>query len=225
MQAYTGISVGGFVCPLDQGLFIFLDSNKNIYGIIVCFVDDMIYGGTNNLQDTIIGHLKTTFEISSEHHQAFTYIGINIKQKKDKSITVDQETYINQISQMKSLDQNSEEPLKTKEENTEFRGLVGQLNWAFGITRPEIGFEVCHASTKMTNPTSSDAHRINKVVKQLRDNHNYILFPTMKATELRLEIYTDASYNNLPKGGSQGGHLVFLRDNNNSCLIAWKFAG
>ena len=35
--------------------------------------------------------------------------------------------------------------------------------------------------------------------------------------------FSDASYNNLRNGGSQGGHLIFLVDRyNNSCPLEWK---
>ena len=36
-------------------------------------------------------------------------------------------------------------------------------------------------------------------------------------------MYADASFGNLPKGGSQGGQIIFLADkNDNSCPLAWK---
>ena len=40
---------------------------------------------------------------------------------------------------------------------------------------------------------------------------------------LRLQLFTDASFNNLPNGGSQGGQIIFLADaKNNVCPIYWK---
>ena len=38
-----------------------------------------------------------------------------------------------------------------------------------------------------------------------------------------LMVYTDASFNNLLNGGSQGGQIVFLCDeSNNSCPLSWN---
>ena len=40
---------------------------------------------------------------------------------------------------------------------------------------------------------------------------------------LKIVVYSDASYANLPNGGSQGGHIVFLTDDsNNCCPLAWN---
>ena len=36
-------------------------------------------------------------------------------------------------------------------------------------------------------------------------------------------MFADASYNNLPNGSSQGGHIVFLSDkSNSSCAVSWN---
>ena len=45
----------------------------------------------------------------------------------------------------------------------------------------------------------------------------------MNLESLQLLLYSDASFNNLPDGGSQGGYIVFLCDKfSNSALIAWN---
>ena len=36
---------------------------------------------------------KTIFVVEAENNKAFTYVGINIKQKEDMSISIDQQTY------------------------------------------------------------------------------------------------------------------------------------
>ena len=216
------IKSGGEVCQLDQGLFLFHDSNQILYGIIICFVDDMLYGGTTDFEQKIIGYIRNIFEISSEHNKAFTYIGIGIEQYPDKSIVINQDSYIDHISPIKIPCGRKMDDILSSDETTSYRKLVGQLNWACGITRPEIGFEVCHASTKSKEPTTLDVHRLNKVVKQIKDNKNVITFPALDKTKARIEVYTDASFNNLPKNGSQGGHVVFLGDGNRSCPIAWN---
>lgn len=40
---------------------------------------------------------------------------------------------------------------------------------------------------------------------------------------MRIIAYCDASYANLPDGGSQGGYMIFLTDNdNNGSPLAWR---
>ena len=41
-------------------------------------------------------------------------------------------------------------------------------------------------------------------------------------TVIGQDVYADSSFNNLPKGGSQGGHIVFISDQNNNCSpLSW----
>ena len=59
---------------LDQGVFIWSINNKPV-GIMVCFVNDVLWGGNRNFI-YIINTLKQTFHNDVEHSQAFNYTGI-----------------------------------------------------------------------------------------------------------------------------------------------------
>ena len=41
---------------------------------------------------------------------------------------------------------------------------VGQLNWVSGITRLDISFLACDASTRFKNSTVADAFRVNEII-------------------------------------------------------------
>ena len=48
-------------------------------------------------------------------------------------------------------------------------------------------------------------------------------FSGLDLDSLYIRSYADASYTNLKKGGSQGGHIIFLADKeSNCCPIEWK---
>ena len=216
--------LGGEISQLDQGLFLFQHDNQ-ICGIITCFVDDMIYGGDSWFENNIITSLKNTFAIGTENNQAFSYVGINVKQNEDNSITIDQQSYVNSIAMMYLEGNRSIDDQLTEAEKTQFRGLVGQLNWICGISCPEISFETCLASTKTNTPSVRDVARLNKVVKQIKNSNSNLTFPVLNINQVKLIVYTDASFNNLPNGGSQAGHIVFLSDSTGrSCPIAWSSA-
>ena len=145
-----------------------------------------------------------------------------MEQNQDGSITIDQHGYILSIQKLEVNNQNLDAIL-TSEETTSFRGLVGKLNWACGMTCPEISFEVCWASTVMRSPTVRDVKRLNKVVNYLKGANNFVHFPCLDTNTACVTTYSDASFNNLPNGGSQGGHLVFIVDaKGNSCPISWS---
>ena len=216
------VNLGGEVNQLDLGLFLFHQNGK-LTGLITCFVDDMIYGGNKEFEEIITGSLKTVFDIGTENQKAFSYVGINICQREDRSIMIDQHSYISSIRPLNISRSRSPETQLSKEETSQFKGLVGQLNWVCGITCPEISFEVCWASTRMCTPTVRDVTRLNKVVSQLKTKDNSILFPCLDPNSTEITVFTDASFNNLPNGGSQGGHVVFINDiTGKSCPIAWS---
>ena len=111
----------------------------------------------------------------------------------------------------------------TDDETKKLRSALGQLNWLAGISRPEISFDICEASTKVKNATVSDLLGINKLIKLVKEEKTHIKFPKLNLDHLCLKVYTDASFNNLPNGGSQGGRIVFLCDeSNNYCLLSWN---
>ena len=213
--------LNGVVSQLDQGIFLFYHSTQ-LCGIITCFVDDMIYGGDADFEKNIITQLKTIFSIGTENHKTFSYVGIKVNQNDDKSITIDQQNYAESLQQLQLSGNRSPDDPLNEYEKKQFRGLVGQLNWLSGISCPELSFEVCLASTKTKSPCVRDVARL-KSVKQLKSTSTKLHFPCLNPDNVSLMVYSDASFNNLPKGGSQGAHIVFLKDDTNRCCpIAWS---
>ena len=169
--------LGGKVIKMDYGLFMFVMDDQLI-GILTCFVDDMIYGGTDQFEETINSSIKKIFDIGTENARSFNYVGISIEQEKDGSIMIDQQQYISSLMPMKMESFNKDAAL-SKDESTQFRALVGKLNWLSCITCPEISFEVCWASAVMKNPTGRDVTRLNKVVRYIKECNSTICFPRL----------------------------------------------
>ena len=117
------------------------------------------------------------------------------------------------------LDCNS--PL-TEAEITQYKSAVGQLHWVAEISRPDISFSVCKASTKFKNATVADLYYVNKIIRNVKSTKNCIKFPHLDLKTQQLKLFTDASFNNLPNGGSQGGQITFINDGNNLCPIYWN---
>ena len=65
--------------------------------------------------------------------------------------------------------------------------------------------------------------QLNKVVYRARKQKVSITFPKLDLESIEMKVFADASFNNLPNGGSQGGHIIFICDkNNNSCPLSWS---
>ena len=184
-----------------------------------------MWSGENHRLKAIINKLKATFQISHENEDAFTYIGIQTVQNPDGSITLNQSTYIVSIPTI-SLNHDRLNDLQQKlndDEVTLLRGALGRLNWVANMTRPDISFTVSKVSGHIKEATISDVKEINKLIKHVKGSLASITFPALDVNTTRVVVYTDSSYNNLDDGGSQGGHIVFLKDKHNkSCPISWR---
>ena len=103
-----------------------------------------------------------------------------------------------------------------------YRNAVGQLNWVAGILRLDISFPMCEASTKFKNAAMKDVLYVNMIIKNAESTNYGITFPQLSMEDLKLQLLTDASSNNLPNGGSQAGQVLFLTDDkSNTCPLYW----
>ena len=145
-----------------------------------------------------------------------------MKQNPDNSITVNQNSFANTVQPIiipKERLTNKETKID-QEENKLLRGVIGQLNWLAGITHPDTSYNVCEASTKVKDATIADVLSVNKIVKkELSEIH----FPHLDPRSLHIRCDSDASFNNFPNGGIQGGHIVFLCDSSDRCRpLTWS---
>ena len=219
------LKLGVQVSSYDQGIF-FWHSTNGLEGILVCFVDDQLWGGTKNFEENVIDKLRHIFNVGCEHSSAFKYIGIDLVQRSNFSIFINQESYIKSIEPI-NIDRSrrlQKDATINEQEKTKLRSLIGQLNWITGVSRPDIGFGVCQLSSTFKNATVNHLNKANKLLRHVKNTPNSICFPTFSNLKsLKVVVYADASFGNLPKGGSQGGQIIFLADkNDNSCPLTWK---
>ena len=201
------MSLGVTISTYDQGLF-FWHSSETLEGILICFVDDILWGGSKLFEDRIINKLRQTFDISKEDSTVFKYIGIDLQQSSDKSVNINQASYVKSINPIfidSNRKNNKNDPV-TREEKRQLRGAIGQMNWISGISRPDTCFNVCEASTNLKHANVESLLKMNKIIKNVKNNSSCIKVPKFTSLKkLKLCVYTDASFANLPEGGSQGG--------------------
>ena len=213
------------VSKYDPALFSKYSEEGDLIGIMVCHVDDFLWGGDDGFKDLIIKPLMAKFKISGVCITAFKFLGLNVHQY-DEGITVNQNLFIGKVQKMElskkskllNVDKINDKAV------SEMRSVLGQLNWASGKTRPDISFEACQASTRVNEATVKDVTSlINKAVKKLKSDDWSLMFKRLKHLDtLYLCIFTDASFNNLPRGGSQEGFIIVLADINlNCCPLDW----
>ena len=119
-------------------------------------IDDFLYAGNLKFDSTAekLGH---RFLAGSNHQKSFNYVGYQITQAKS-CIVLDQNSYVDGIDVplMSAERELQKDELLTSEEMTEFRSMVGSLNWVVQGTRPDLGFSLIELSTKFNKATVED---------------------------------------------------------------------
>ena len=90
------IKLGAIPSKIDPGIFCWYHNDKLI-GIMICFVDDILWGGITKFSDTVT-KLKEIFCIGTENSSSFRYIGMELLQNDDFSITLSQDNYISNLN-------------------------------------------------------------------------------------------------------------------------------
>ena len=110
----------------------------------------------------------------------------------------------------------------SNDEKSALRGALGQLNWLSGMSRPEISFMVSDLSSKVNKAVINDILEVNKVIMFVQNSPGYITIPHLDLKSVQVTVFSDASFNNVEHGNSQGGHIVLLSDRNAKCApITW----
>ena len=129
------LKLGAKISSIDTGP-VYWRANNTLIGILAHYVDDMIWGGNKYFNGTIIAKLKEIFNFGPEKMEAFTYIGIRLKQNSDFSIKIDLNSCIASIQEIvlsKERMKDRKSSTLTPSEKTLYRSTVGQLNWVAGI--------------------------------------------------------------------------------------------
>ena len=216
--------LGAKTCQSDPSVFVW-HSNAKLNGILCTHVDDFLFGGTQIFLENIIAPLKKIFTIGEEHCKAFKHLGLNINQCNTE-IILDQNEYIDSLDYInisKNRKQQKNDKLSS-DEIDELRSLVGQLGWVAGQTRPDLAFEVCQLSSSINHSTVNDLIKANKLLaKAKNENVSIRLGLPGSPYDFKIIAYNDSSLGNLNDGGSQGGFIIYLVDENNICSpIMWR---
>ena len=139
-----------------------------------------------------------------------------------QGITVNQSIYAENIQNL-NVDRGNKTKILSEKEKEPLRSAIGQLGWLGNQTRPDISSNICQLSSAYKNATMSDVIFANKTIKRVKSDKISLNFPKLKLDEMKLEVHSDASFNNLPNGGSQGGYIVLLCDDDgNAAPIQWQ---
>lgn len=202
---------GGLVSKVDPSVFYWRDKNGAVIGILACHVDDFIWGGAPEFENTI-DHIRKTFKVGKENEDQFEFCGINLM-CSGGNIYLSQDKYAENLNNIK-MDPNraaEKDSDLTEGEKSLLRSKVGQLLWLAHQGRPDLLFDVTVLATNVKHGKVKHMQMANKIMTKAKGSGLSLKFQQLGPSEcLQFVVFSDASLGNLADGGSQGGYLVLL---------------
>ena len=84
------------ICPHDDSFFYWF-KDGHIEGIMTIHVDDFIYRGTCDFEELLKTSIFTKFTVGQMSENQFVYLGLNVVQNEDLSISVYQDDYVKSL--------------------------------------------------------------------------------------------------------------------------------
>ena len=170
---------------------------------------------------SIKSKLNESFLLGKEEVKCVCFLGLNLKTKCN-TISLDQNHCIGNISKINLTVFNDDKYSLNENEKSILQTKIGQLLWVCNQTRPDISFDTSTLASSLNNGTVSEIKLCNKIISKIKNNKVTLKYKKL-VNNLKLFVYTDASFGNLKNGGSQGAYLVLLLDESGSCnLITWQ---
>ena len=85
---------------------------------------------------------------------------------------------------------------------TNYAAKIGKLLWISNQTRPKISLGVSNLALELRNATVEDIKYCNKIISTVTSDSYKLEYQKLHGN-LKLVLYTDASYRNLPNCGTK----------------------
>ena len=189
---------------VDPATFHLRNQKGNVIGMLIVHVDDLMVATDDSLlAKQTVEKLHKRFPFGSwdqvcKQSSGVTYCGKEIKFHSDAErqwITLGQNGFIDGRLEPIQIDrQRAKSPdlHATDEERTDFRSVVGSLQWIATQSRPDLCFETNQLQKRITDLRVRDLVRANAVVRDARNNRREIEFHNL-GKDVEIVAFHDAS--------------------------------
>ena len=197
--------------PWDPTVFIMRDPlTRRPKGVIGMHVDDGLCGGDDDFV-TLLKKLESKYAFGSHKTNAFTYTGIEMRQKADGAIIMSQSAYVRAVNPIKiSPDRrrSPDEPI-SNEERHQLRALIGSLQYAAVNTRPDLCSKLGALQSAVPRATVETLITANKVLHEAKHHHEVsITLQPIAADDIRFLAFCDASFASPKCPDSHAGSMI-----------------
>lgn len=174
--------------------------------IIVLYVDDGLVAYQDKADfETLIADLKAEFQCTVS--SASCFLGLQINQAVDGSVSITQENYTKRIlekfgmSECNKIDTPMERQTQSADNEVNdgsltkvpYRQAVGSLMYLAVGTRPDIMYAVSHVSQALENPTQNDWSKVKRIFKYLKGTSDISIVYGSNHQKM-LTTYSDADF-------------------------------
>ena len=194
---------------------------------IVVYVDDLLISSKRKEDVLLIRDLleKEFLEVKIKEGNDVTYLGMNLKTRKDGSIELSMLQYIKDILDMwpnqdlylyghpadDNLFYGDDNLLKLEEEGSKrFHKVVAQLLYLCKRARPDIGLPVHYLCTKVKSPSKEDESKLERVLGYLKSTIHMPRIIQKDGKINNIEAYIDAAFAAHQDGMGQSGGAVMM---------------
>ena len=207
---------------------LFIRNDKNCFVIAQIYVDDIVFGATNDsLAHSFANEMKAMFEMSMVDELTY-FLGLQVKQT-DSGIYINQAKYARNLVKRFGLDKAAHvrTPMAanaklTNDPSSEFvnvilyRSMIGCLLY-LTASRPDIALSVGVCSRFQSNPKVSHLNAVKRIIKYVGGTCDYGLFYS-KESNLSLAGFSDSDWaGNADDRKSTTGGCFYVGAN----LVVW----
>ena len=164
---------------------------KHATGYICLHVDDLFASGTPEFLKWLEKMILTEYEIGSLANDNIMFVGQRIRWQGN-CLVVDQDGKVDELTEIKIPKGSSDSQKVTASEHTEYRSVLGGLNWVQSRTQFHIAYRFSRAASAAANPTYGDIRELNKTVRQVRATPVRLTYWPLQGN-LRILGYPDAA--------------------------------
>ena len=205
------LSLGFEISPFDPCLFVLRNpETRRPRGVIGIHVDDGLCGGDAVFLERL-KQLQKKYPFGSEKVGSFTFTGVNMHQRGDKSIVLSQSEYVKKIASISVSHKRREEPNEkvTEDERQQLRALVGSLQYAAVNTRPDISSRLSMIQSHINKATVETLLEGNRVLHEARRHHDVnIVIQPISCDDFRFLAFSDASFASRSNPDSHAGLII-----------------
>ena len=201
-------------CPLDPCVFAYYLPDKEgrmqLQGALGVHVDDGIAGGNAAFRQ-MLQRLEKRFKFGAFDKGEFVYTGIRFRQWDDGSIEYDQKTYVEKIKPI-PIPRERRTQLHaevTPSERTQYRSLVGALQYAAVHTRPDLAAKISELQTRSTKCKVEDLGTANKVLAEAKEFPVSLMVLPIEPSKVSFAAFSDASFSAIKENAAHQGTLIF----------------